>query len=85
MPYLYVMTGAELADVLQHDGRTSDAATVLATTKQIAHAIQLDGVVRDLQQTPSAGPGGDSSGVQLRVGPATQPKTRSADPVARKP
>ncbi len=81
MPYLYIMAGAELADALRSEGRTKDAAEVVNTTVQVAHAIQLDGVVRGLrEQAASPSPTGDSLGIPLT---GAQPKTQSTGPTVK--
>jgi hypothetical protein len=41
IPYVYVRTGAELAEALAHAGRDSDAKKVMATTANVAKATGL--------------------------------------------
>ena len=86
MPSLYLFTGAELADALKAQGRRADANAVFSTTKQVAHATQLDAMIRGVEEDfraprPTAG---DSSGVTLRINPGDQPKTQSSEPAVRK-
>ncbi len=88
IPYMYIMMGAELGEALRSMGRAKESSAVLSTTIQVAHATQLDGVVRGLEQQRQAPPvAGDSSGVTLRLAPGSQPKTQSTEPTAvkRKP
>ncbi|MEO7082828.1 MAG: DUF2723 domain-containing protein [Gemmatimonadaceae bacterium] len=84
MPYLYVMTGAELSDVLRSSGRVTEADQVAVTVKSIAGATGLDAVVRQLDQSLPRQLGGDSAGVSLRAKNDEVPKTRSTEPI-RKP
>jgi hypothetical protein len=86
MPSLYLFTGAELADALKAQGKFADANAVFSTTKQVAHATQLDAMIRGVEEDfraprPTAG---DSSGVTLRINPGDQPKTQSSEPTVRK-
>jgi hypothetical protein len=87
MPSLYIFTGAELADALRSQGKMADAKAVFTTMKQVAHATQLDDMIRGVEQDfltprPTAG---DSSGVTLHINAADQPKTRATDPTVRRP
>jgi hypothetical protein len=82
MPALYVFGGAELAEVLRSTGDARGANAVLATTERVAHATQLDDVIRGVAQSIAAPASGDSAGVALRVDTANRPKTLSTDPVA---
>jgi hypothetical protein len=87
MPSLYIFTGAELADALRSQGKMADAIGVFATMKQVAHATQLDDMIRGVEQDfraprPAAG---DSSGVTLHINAADQPKTKSTEPTVRRP
>jgi hypothetical protein len=79
MPYLYVMTGAELADALRNTGRAAEAPPIVATTEQVANAAGFSSLVSSLRerQTPAQG---DSPGVPLRVNQSAAPKTKSSDP-----
>jgi hypothetical protein len=86
MPSLYIFTGAELADALKAQGKMAEATAVFATTKQVAHATQLDAMIRGVEAdflTPRPTVG-DSSGVTLRINPGDQPKTQSSEPTVRK-
>ena len=87
MPSLYIFTGAELADALRSQGKMADANAVFSTMKQVAHATQLDDMIRGVEQDfraprPAAG---DSSGVTLHINAADQPKTQSTDPTVHRP
>jgi len=87
MPSLYIFTGAELADALRSQGKMAGANAVFSTMKQVAHATQLDDMIRGVEQdfrAPRPAPG-DSSGVTLRINAANQPKTQSTDPTVHRP
>ncbi|MEP6494649.1 MAG: DUF2723 domain-containing protein [bacterium] len=85
MPALYVFAGAELSDALESTGKAAAAAKVLATTKAVARATGLGGLIRDFESTMPAPVSGDSAGVSLRLNPGSQPKTQSTEPATRKP
>jgi hypothetical protein len=85
MPALYVFEGTELAQALRATGRAAAASTVLATTKQVAHATRLDGLIHgadELERVPVAG---DTAGVTLRANSARQPRVQSTEPAGRRP
>jgi len=85
MPSLYIFTGAELADALRAQGRMGEANGVFATVKQVAHATQLDEMIRGVEQDFRTPRPGDSAGVTLHINAADQPKTQSTEPTVRRP
>jgi hypothetical protein len=85
MPSLYIFTGAELADALRAQGRMGEANGVFATVKQVAHATQLDEMIRGVEQDFRTPRPGDSAGVTLHINAADQPKTQSTEPAVRRP
>ena len=85
MPALYVFAGAELADALRVTGRQREANDVIATTKAVAHATNLDPLIAGIEQAYRTPAPGDSSGVTLRVKASDQPRVQSTDPVAKRP
>src|SRR5439155_24608118 len=42
IPYLYIATGASLAQILNDRGDAADARTVYATTRQVAQAVRVE-------------------------------------------
>ena len=49
IPYLYVATGLMLSEVLQARGDNGQAARVLADAKKVAHAVQLDELLANVE------------------------------------
>ncbi|MDB4878162.1 MAG: hypothetical protein JWM41_4608 [Gemmatimonadetes bacterium] len=85
IPAMYIFAGAELADALRVTGRASAANSVMATTKQVAQATHLDGLLRGVEQAYQPSAVGDSTGVTLRANAVSQPKVQSTQPtVVRK-
>jgi hypothetical protein len=85
MPSLYIFAGAELAEALRNAGDNAGANAVFVTTRGVASATRLDEMIRAIDQEYRAPTTGDSSGVSLRVDPATQLKTQSTEPAGKKP
>jgi hypothetical protein len=81
MAALYLFMGAELTDALRATGRVAEANTIFATTKQVARATDLQGLIQGFEQQLAA-PAlqGDSSGVTLRVDTKNQPRVQSTEP-----
>jgi hypothetical protein len=69
IPYLYVATGMELSEILRSRGDLATANQVFQTSKSLADAVHLEGVVGTqapaLQQAPALTPGDSASGAQL--------------------
>jgi hypothetical protein len=85
MAALYIFMGTELADVLRATGRAAEANKVFATTKQVAAATSLDGLIRGVEAQVTAPPAtGDSAGVTLRVDANSQPRIQSTEPRPKK-
>ena len=55
IPYLYVATGATLAEALGAQGKTELARNVFATTRQVADAVRLSDLFAGVQE-PTAAP-----------------------------
>ncbi len=53
IPYLYVATGLELAEALQLEGQTPLADQVMSTSRQVANAVRLGGLVQAPQAMPA--------------------------------
>jgi len=88
MPLLYVFGGVELSDALRATGDDRSAASVLSTTRQVAHIAGYDSLFKQLDAGYTNPPSGDSSGVQLHLNPSEAPKTQSTEPTkapAKKP
>jgi len=73
MPAMYIFAGTELADVLRVTGRSSQAAAVSATTNNVAHATELDDLVRNIERATQAPSSSDSPGVILDGARGGQP------------
>ncbi|HKO15183.1 MAG TPA: hypothetical protein VJU87_03035, partial [Gemmatimonadaceae bacterium] len=88
IPYLYVATGMELSEALNATGSTALSNQVYQTSKQVAQAVRLEGLVPD--QPPSAQPPASlvpsesEGGVPLPVKPAPAQKSQS-QPTPRGP
>ena len=81
MPALYVFMGAELTDALRATGRAAEANKIFSTTKQVAAATDLQGLIQGFEQQLAApAVTGDSSGVTLRLDTKNQPKVQSTEP-----
>ena len=81
MPALYVFMGAELTDALRATGRVAEANKIFSTTKQVAAATDLQGLIQGFEQQLAAPQiTGDSSGVTLRVDTKSQPRVQSTEP-----
>jgi hypothetical protein len=84
IPYLYIATGANLAQVLSQKGDMKDAQAIYQTTRQVAEAVRIQtrtqAVLPDSLPTPAPTvapvPGGDTSNKarQLPVKPGTKKK-----------
>ena len=83
IPYLYIATGANLAQILSDHGQAADAKTVYNTTRQVAEAVRIQTrtqtVLPESLPSPagvSAPPVGDTRapGRQLPVKPNTRTK-----------
>jgi len=85
MPALYIFMGAELSDALRVTGREAEANKILATTKQVAAATQLQALVQQFEQQPPPASPGDSAGVTLHVDTKSQPRVQSTEPRGTKP
>jgi transmembrane protein TMEM260 (protein O-mannosyltransferase) len=83
MPALYLFTGVELADALKTNGDVAESSAVFATTRQVARATGLEGIIRGAEQQIQAPAVGDSAGVTLHIDASSQPKTQSTEPAAR--
>jgi len=80
MPLLYVFGGVELSDALRATGDDRTAASVLSTTRQVAHIAGYDSLFKQLDAAYTNPTAGDSSGVQLHLNPSEAPKTQSTEP-----
>ena len=71
IPYLYVATGAVLAEALQRLGRPQDANEVLAEARAVAKATRLDEIFEQFDQAPQqpALPFADSGGGAIPLRP----------------
>jgi hypothetical protein len=85
MPALYLFTGAELSEALRAVGQPANANSVLATTRSIAHATNLDEFMRAFDQRPQTPAPGDSGAVTIGVDASRQPKVQSTEPQTRRP
>jgi len=81
MPALYLFGGVELAEALRLDRDERGASAVLATTRDVARATQLDDVVRGVEQALRRTAADDSAGVTLAVPRDGRLKTQSAEPI----
>ena len=83
MPALYLFGGVELAEALRAGGDARGAASVLATTRDVAGATRLDDVVRGVDQALRGGrvEVSDSAGVTLGTPRDARLKTQSAEPI----
>jgi Protein O-mannosyl-transferase TMEM260-like len=63
IPYLYIATGVELAQVLQATGHAQDVPRVMGDTRKIINALNLEGAFPSLEAPPPmpAIPSGDSA------------------------
>ena len=75
IPYLYVVTDAELADVLHARGNDSAAARLVWDAKQVASAVRLDNLFQSGNPlSKSSAPGGDSvPGIELKPSASDRP------------
>jgi hypothetical protein len=85
IPYMYVITGMELAQVFRDRGRGAEAKATFDTVKQLARATRLEAMLQNVESAfssaiPAAGDTARST--QLRIDPSTAPTTRSSEPVA---
>ena len=85
MPALYIFMGAELSDALRATGRQAEANKVFATTKQVAAATELQGIIQGFEQQLNLPTPGDSSGVTLHVDTKNQPRVQSTEQRGPKP
>ncbi|MDQ6633971.1 MAG: DUF2723 domain-containing protein [Gemmatimonadota bacterium] len=56
IPYLYVVTGLMLSEVLQATGDAKDATKVLGDAKQVARAVKLDDLLAQMEAQPALPP-----------------------------
>ncbi|HEY0996529.1 MAG TPA: DUF2723 domain-containing protein [Gemmatimonadaceae bacterium] len=71
IPYLYIATGATLADALQANGKAAPAQQVFQKTKQVAQAVHLEQLMGTMEPTPQqpAVPLGDTQAAKALPGP----------------
>ncbi len=83
IPALYLFDGVELAEALRASGDARGAASVLATTRDVASATRLDDVVRGVDQALRGARSevSDSAGVTLGTPRDARLKTQSAEPI----
>jgi hypothetical protein len=88
IPYMYMITGMELAQIFRDRGRGAEAKATFDRVRQVARATRLDSLLQNVEPafstaTPS---GGDTvHGTQLRIDQSTAPTTRASEPVAPGP
>jgi hypothetical protein len=86
IPFLYVATGMELAEVLRSRGELQEASSVYRTARKVADVVHLEGLVSQedpgLQPPPTLVPS-ETAGVQLKVQPP--PAQKAQEPPKPKP
>jgi hypothetical protein len=82
IPYIYVLTGMELAQLFRDRGQAADARATFEVVKQVARATRLEAMIQDAEVSLSSpAPSGDSArGTTLRVDQSSAPVTRSSEP-----
>jgi hypothetical protein len=85
IPYIYVLTGTELAQLFRERGQAADARAMFDVVKKVARATRLDSLIQDAEVSlASPVPAGDSArGTTLRVDQSAAPATRSSEPTTQ--
>jgi hypothetical protein len=81
IPYIYVLTGAELAEILRDRGQASEARAVFDRVKQVARATRLDSMLQGVETAFSTNTGDTGASAALRIDPSTAPVTKASEPM----
>jgi hypothetical protein len=81
IPYIYVLTGAELAEIFRDRGQMAEARSVFDRVKQVARATRLDSMLQGVETAFSTGAGDTSASAALRIDQSTAPVTKSSERV----
>jgi hypothetical protein len=89
IPYIYILTGMELAEVFRNRGQSAEARSAFDTAKQVARATRLDAMIENAESAfaPPAGAtaaGDTARGAPLRIDQSAAPTTRSSEPTVPK-